>query len=88
MKKKMLIPRLSTSPAVMESHTPSISSIPGSIRAVTTMKIIVRQNDSISEDFPSFSAVNQPEANTLYAIMMKLVATMWKPCSAMEATFN
>ena len=48
--------------------------------------MIVRQKDRIVEVFPSFSAVNQPEANTLNPIMTKLVATMRKPRKATAAT--
>ena len=36
----------------------------------------------MAEVLPSLSAVNQPEENTLYASMTKLVAAMRKPCSA------
>lgn len=77
---------LNTSPAVMDSHTPSISKICGSTSTGMTIKTMVRQNDKTAEVFPSFSAVNHPDANTLTAIITKLVATIWNPCSAIDAT--
>ena len=76
------------SPAAMESHTPSMPIIRGRTRTGSAMKTIVRQKESMADTLPSLSAVNQPEANTLYAIMIKLTAAMWKPCSAMPATFT
>lgn len=78
--------RLNISPAEIDNHTPSISKICGNTSTGITIKMIVRQKDRIAEVLPSFSAVNQPEANTLTAIITKLVATMWKPCSEIAAT--
>ena len=66
----------------MDIHTPSMPKIPGRTSTGTIIKITVLQNDKIADVFPSFNAVNQPDANTLQAIIRKLVATIWKPCSA------
>ena len=82
----MLMARLNISPAEIDSHTPSISKICGSTSTGIAIKMIVRQKDRIAEVLPSLSAVNQPDANTLTAIMMKLVATMRKPGSEIVAT--
>ena len=47
-----------------------------------TRKMIVLVKDRIADVLPSFSAVNQPEENTLYAIIRKLTATIRNPCRA------
>lgn len=84
----MVMIMLNISPAVMESQTPSISRICGRISTGITIKITVLQNDNMAEVFPSFNAVNQPDPNTLYASIGKLVATMRNPCNAIFCTFS
>ena len=71
----------------MDIHTPSMPKIPGRTSTGTIIKITVLQNDKIADVFPSFNAVNQPDANTLQAIIRKLVATIRKPCSAIASTW-
>ena len=71
----------------MDIHTPSMPKIPGSISTGAIIKITVLQNDKIADVFPSFNAVNQPDANTLQAIIRKLVATIRNPYSAIVSTW-